>query len=275
MADLGPISRQYLVRTEAGAVVLHGQESHASRVLVPRVRGVLYDPALELLWFVDEDRLGVVDLRAPQSGPIIVARGVPRHVARLSIDHPSGLAETEDDCDLDQLSLEWTPAARVYVADPDASQPRIENGSWMEAQRTRVPRATGRRRGFSDAHVQLPRAVMACEERDRCGAAIPFGGLALQLVLAAEKMGGDCMHRGCMLLNPKTHLYAQPAEAAVWQRAGDAPLGSCGLFMFDEAGTTFLVAGKLCAPGIPCHDHGGRALGWMVPGDIVGAPGFP
>ena len=95
------------------------------------------------------------------------------------------------------------------------------------------------------------------------------------MVLAAEKMGGDCMHRGCMLLDPKTGRYAQPPDADAWRGAGDTPLGSCGLFMFDQAGATFLVAGKLCAPGVPCRDLGGRALGWMVPGDIVGAPGFP
>jgi hypothetical protein len=270
--ELGPLAGQYLVRT-SGAIVLRGHKSQASRVLVPRVRGALYDPALELLWFIDDDLLRVLDLRDLPSAPITIASNVPWRVSRLSIEHPSNLAETEDGCDLDALSLEWTPTPKAYVADPNAPQPRIENRAWMEAQRTRPPRATGKRLEFEDARVKLPRALMHCEEPERCGAMVPFG--ALQLVMTAEKMGGDCMHRGCLLLDSATGRFAQPAEVAAWHTLKGAPVGTCGLFMFNRAGTTFLVGNKLCGTGEACRELEGHALGWMVPGDIVGAPGLP
>lgn len=270
--DLGPVSGQYLVRTTFGAIVLHGSETPASRVLVPRVRGALYDAALELLWFIDGDRLGAVDLRTRERSPITIASHVPPAVSRLSIAHPSGLTETEDGCDLDQLSVEWSPALKVDVGDPDASPVRIENRTWLEAQRARVPRATGKRREFAGKRVRLPTAVMQCEEPESCGAALPLG--SLQLVMTLEKMGGDCMQRGCLLFDATTARFAQPPVATVWHAAADAQIGTCGLFRFDHTGANFLVEDKLCALGGACRVLEGRGLGWLDAGDVVGAAGL-
>lgn len=269
--DHEPLSSQYLVHKPGGPIELRAMGSTASLVLVPRAQHTLYDPALELIWFIDEDRLGVFDLRTPQERPTIIARGVPDTLSRISIEHPAVLAETQDSCDLEFLSLAWEPRPTVTGGDPPPPKLRIENTAWMEAQRSRVPRKVSASREF-DERVKLPQRVCDCEEKRRCGAATSLGSLPLQLVLTRERMGGDCMHRACLLRDPKSGSYAQPPGASKWGSAEEIEAGSCGLFRFDESGTAFFLDTQLCAQGHACLDVGGRPLGWRLPGAVVGAP---
>lgn len=270
--DLGPRDRQYLLHLATGPIEIRVRGSHATRALVPRARASLYDAGLELVWFLDRDRLGVVDLRARDLGPVTVAVGVPEDIFRLWIEHPTGAIRTDDGCDGEEITVRWEPRPAVRLAHSPQTEVRIENEAWLDAQRTRASRVQPEPREFESERVKLPRQMRECDERERCGTTVAFGSLPLQLVLAAEQRGDDCMHRACLLRDPATGLFAQPPAASVWAKARDAATGPCGPFRFDATGASFLLGTQLCARGTACVELVGQALGWLVPGDIVGLP---
>jgi hypothetical protein len=92
-------------------------------------------------------------------------------------------------------------------------------------------------------------------------------------VRVLEKPGGDCVQRACLLHDPRTRLFASVPKIETWGPAEATRKGTCGPLMFDKGKTSFLVDHYLCTPGKACDDLGAHALGWLVPGDVVGAPG--
>jgi hypothetical protein len=95
----------------------------------------------------------------------------------------------------------------------------------------------------------------------------------LQLVLLREAMGGDCWHRACLLHDTRTQRFASPLDVTHWERAERTKPGTCGPFMFDQWEQAFLTDDALCVLVEGCQSLGGSALGWLVPGEIVGRPG--
>jgi hypothetical protein len=275
VADLGPQTQQFLVHAASGAIELRSYSSNGSRALVPHADAALYDATLELIWFLYEGTLSVLDLRAPESAPTVIATGIPDVVSRFSIARSGDLAETEDDCDLDAISLEWSESPTISLAFANAPKLRIDNTAWLRAQFNRKARDAGTRREFSEHRIALPSKLLHCEEKEFCGTTVGFGTQGLELVRLIDKSGGDCMHRGCVLRDARTRLFATPPQADQWGPAETTKPGPCGLFMFDQSQTRFLVADSRCSSGEGCRDlGGGHAMGWLVPGDTVGAPGI-
>lgn len=99
----------------------------------------------------------------------------------------------------------------------------------------------------------------------------PARGPALVRVL--EKPGGDCVQRACLLWDPRGRLFTSVPKIETWAPAEATPKGTCGPLMLDKTKDAFLVDHYLCTPGKGCDDLGAHALGWLVPGDVVGAPG--
>lgn len=96
----------------------------------------------------------------------------------------------------------------------------------------------------------------------------------VELVLVVEKMGGDCWQRECLLRDPRSGNFATPPTAAAWGEVNSTRKGPCGVYLFDHAQTSYLIDRMLCTPETQCRDLGGLGLGWLVPGDSVGAPGL-
>jgi len=271
--DLGDPVGQFLVHAESGPIELRSRASDAKQILAPHADAVLYQAALELVWFRDEDRLGVIDLREPNAPPIVIARGMPS-ANHIAIEHGATSVETEDGCDVPGVALEWSATPSIEGENADAPELRIDDGGWLRAQVARTARKTGDRRDeFDSPRVRLPAKLLDCEEKEACGQTLAFGARGLQLVRVLERMGGDCWQRACLLRDPSTDTFASPSHLDTWGAPNATSRGTCGPFLFDQAQTSFLRARQLCGPDGACNDLGGRGVGWRVPGDSVGVAG--
>jgi hypothetical protein len=269
---LGPPAQQLLVHLASQEIVLLSAEAEGRRVLVPHADAALYQSELELIWFRDGERFGVVDLRKPDFPVFSLGHGMPDE-NRLNIERGSVMASTADACDLPFVALEWTesPELKAYIT--DAPGLGIDNQAWFAAELTRPTRGRAKRQSFSGARVRLPKKVLSCDLPDACGKTAPFGVSGKQLMLVIERTGGDCLERGCLLYDPSTSLFATPPKATTWAGAKQTAPGSCGPYLFDASKSAFLVDHRLCTFEQGCRDLGGHALGWLVPGENVGEPG--
>lgn len=271
-AALGEPSTQFLVHRADGGIVLASRAALEGLVLVPHADAVLYQSALELLWFRDEERLSALDLRNAGAGPVLVARGLP-DVNRLSVTHPNQTSETEDGCDLPYISLSWSEASKIEAFSVPAPSLRLENAAWLDSQRARPARSVGQRLDFEASSLRLPKRILDCEDREACGTSVAFAGRGLELVRVLDRTGGDCFRRACVLRDPQTGLFAAPPVAQAWSSAEKVERGPCGLYLFDQKQSAFLLGHVLCEPEKPCQELGGNAIGWREPGPVVGAPG--
>ncbi len=270
--DLGDPAQQFLVHAPSGEIRLRSRATSASRLIAKHANTALYHASLGLVWFLDGDRLGVVDLRKPGSAPVVVARGAPT-VGHISIVHPPNSIETEDGCDVPYLSLDWTETPKVEAFLTEAPNLHVEGAAWLQAQFARPAPVVGKRRNFSKPVTRLPPRLLDCEDRTACGQTAPLGARGLSLVRVLEKPGGDCVQRACLLWNPSTRLFASIPRIETWGSAETTPRGTCGPLMFDQAQRAFLVDQYLCGPDHGCENLSAHTLGWLVPGDTVGAPG--
>jgi hypothetical protein len=220
-------------------------------------------------------QLQVLDLDRLDQPPVAIAEGLP-NVDRLEITGPQDSVETEDGCDLASIELDWSAKPKIAcVLDPTPGL-RVTNAAWLGAQRKRALRVQAKRMDFEDAgrKTRLPAKLLSCEVEESCGATLPLGATGLELVLVRQEAGGDCVHVGCLLRDPKSKLFATPPHAVSWGPANKTRPGACGPFMFDRAQKSYLVGSQLCAADSGCKPLPGPALGWIEPGDTVGTPGI-
>jgi hypothetical protein len=203
-----------------------------------------------------------------------VADGLPEIDRLFIVDH-SASASPDDGCDeLPSLDLKWTEDPSIESPDESEAPPHITNREWLQREIDREPRKIGVRRELSNAraHVRLPKRIVACEAPSACGGALPLGDTGIELVLARQLAGGDCVHTACILHDPRTNQFAKPPHSETWGPADKNRLGSCGPYKFDLTNTAYLVDDQLCtAQG--CKTLAGPALGWVEPGDVIGEPG--
>lgn len=259
----------FLVHAESGKIELRSTQGAPARELAANASLAIYDPALELIWFVAEDRLNVLDLRARSFEPIEVVRGVPE-VSVLSIHRANSSVSTNEACQGPSFTLLWNEAPSFEAYDRDVTDTSITGRSWLQTQLNRPERAIGARRDFEGERVRLPRKLLDCEEPSSCATTAKFGGRDLELVLVRDKAGGDCWNRACIVRDPRTNRYASPPDLQHWTTAAKAKPGPCGLYYFDQAQRSYLIGNRLCFGEPTCQDLEGEALGWLQGGDIVG-----
>jgi hypothetical protein len=83
----------FLVHMPSQAIEL--RTPSAARTLVELAEGVLYDPALELLWIRNDAQLSVLDLRKSSAAPQSVARDVPAAIKWSSTPRPRYAVRTD------------------------------------------------------------------------------------------------------------------------------------------------------------------------------------
>jgi hypothetical protein len=271
-AALDGDQNEYLVVTRSNELVLRTRERVVS-VLAGSVRNAMYDPKLELVWLEGES-LSVVDLRKPGSKPIPIVRDWPGSPS-LTISHPASMVTTNESCDVAELAnLSWDEHPTLKVIAEQDSELKLESMDWLRAQLSRpvraVPDSTASDVRYVDARVLLPEKVSFCVDQDECGRAVRFGAYDLELVLAVT-LQGDCWHPYCVFRDPTTGVISSPLIGDRWRGTSERA-GTCGEYHFDRGGKTFLVEGRLCGADGTCQDAGGYALGWRIPGLVVGTP---
>jgi hypothetical protein len=268
--DLGDPGRQYLVHDE-GNIVLRTLAGSTARVLANDAGEVLYDPSLELVWYVRDETLHALDLRTPDFSSVRIARGFTSDMGDLRVEHPNGSASANELCDVEFSVLRFGKPPVFDVIDDNLKTPVFENAEWMVAQLRRPARKLPESPGFSsDTRRRLPRRKGACSvDPEECGAYVPFGGLGTELVVFGNEQG-DCYHRYCLLYDPAKKLYSTPPAGEVSGTAAKLEAPECEVYRFASDGLTFLTYSQLCVPDAPCVDLSGTVLGWRVPGIIVG-----
>jgi hypothetical protein len=269
---------QFLVEAQAGELVLQSVDTTSVRVLAGAAQGSLYDPHLELVWFDASNRLWVLDLRAPGSGPVLIAEHVPFHSELHVVRNPGQRIQPAAGCQKGpalrlswgvQPSLELDPGAGA--ADPPTLTP--EGTSWLARELGRAERPVADPLRFSrpDPDVSRLETGRACEGAT-CGATLPFGSRGWQLVVVEAGVHAGCSRYACLLRDAKTASYATPPEADPFGPAFGVEPGPCGPYLFNQDGTSFLVGDIACSPKRGCQKLQGHALGWIVPGASLGAP---
>jgi len=260
---------RFLVHTEAGALVERGISDAQPRTLVPHADAALYDPVLELLWFIEQNRLHVLDLRAREAPPVLIANDM-QDMDRLTVMRGQHVAADRDGCEAPYAVLEWskTPKIKLMLADSN-ERVKIDGHGWLKAQLTRATRPVPPSSAFGEDKVAVPDELLDCEDEETCATSVPFADRGWQLVLVVDRSGGDCWERACLLRNPQDR-YATPPRPEGWAAGSGAKPGPCGPYRFDRTRSAYLVQRLLCAGNAPCRDVGGEALGWLDPGDIVG-----
>jgi hypothetical protein len=265
---------QFLVETRTGQLVLGSMDSEAVRVLASNAQRSLYDERLELVWFDTGDRLWVLDLRVPGASPRLIAEHVPPH-SEFHVMRALRVLEPADSCDtVPVILLHWNAQPRFEGFYATAPQMTQDAKTWLLAELGRPERGLARQLVFDAANpdVALPDSLLKCEVPSACGATLPFGLRAWQLVLVEAAVGADCWHYACLLRDVQTGAFATPPEPSRWSTAVETERGSCGRYLFNHDQTAFLIGDQLCAPHRPCRKLPGQALGWRVPGLAVGAP---
>jgi hypothetical protein len=262
-----------MVHTDDQQIVLKSSAAECRTVLVPHASGELYDAELELLWYRDQDALRVLDLRTPNAQPVAIARGMPEE-DRLRVSRGKHLAAEEDGCDTAYISLSWGARPKIKAFLTEAPELELVNTDWLHEQLKRRLRKVAERQDFSEEAMPLPDGMQACELEEDCGTTVGFGSKGLQLVRVVEETGGDCVHQSCLLYDPQGRRWASPLRPAAFGAPSNASPGPCGLFLFDQAQSAYLVERWLCSGEQGCRNLDGYPIGWLEPGDTVGAPGL-
>jgi hypothetical protein len=268
----------FLLQSARAELVLRGYGSQFEHQLASKAQHVLYDAALELVWFSSERRLWVVDLRESTLAamrPVLIASNVPHHV-EIHVDRGgTDFVEPQDACDLAPfVQLHWTDQPWIE-GERGQRLTELDGHAWLARERSRLARAPGEERWFhpSDSHVALPLARAHCEDAERCGAALPFTPPSWELVLTDQSEGADCWHFGCLLRDSATGAFGTPPKPSRWGSPNDMPSGPCGPYRFNADGSAFLVRDLVCTVAGRCHPLDGSTIGWLAPGAILGAPG--
>jgi len=270
------LSQLFLVRNAMGAgLMLRALGSSFQRQLASRADLVLYDSKLELLWFTDEDRLWVIDLRqCPRDGmsPVLIASGVAG-AAEIGVDRGSGDSiQLQNDCDLlPVLWLHWFEHPWIELEDEHRTE--LEGVDWLSQQRSRKARVQAEERSFDSRlpRAALPLARAHCDDLEVCGATLPFLASTPWKLVLTDQSEGDCLHLGCLFQDSVSGAFGTPPQPTRWDSASDMPSGPCGPYQFNADGSAFIINDVICNVGGTCQPLGAWGVAWLAPGVVVGA----
>jgi hypothetical protein len=265
---------KFLVRTSEGAIEVRSASAAGRQVLIPHAQLALYDPALELIWYIEENQLSVFDLRKPADAPVVIVRDM-QDMIDVNVARAQHIVSAEDGCEGPYADLQWsaTPKIEPYLSEVE-HEFVIDGRSWLQEQLTRTERPVLRRSGFdTQKRLRLQKKIMRCDMDDVCGSTVAFGDTGAQLVVIHTVTGGDCFTQSCLLHDPRSKRFASPLHATEWGPAAAALRGPCGIYRFDQSKAQYLVGSWLCRVDGGCQHIDGTALGWLEPGAEVGDVG--
>ena len=246
-----------------------------SSVVVPGPYGdALHDGALDLVWLRRDGGIDVLDLRRP--GPPSV---------RQLVTAPAKALEKLGDHFREPPHWDMTGQVVVYVDTPcsrgagvvfdwskggaatttGAEGAKIVARDWFAAEehRTRRDQPAAFTAKLAKRH-KVPRGTGTChadikEElgKDACGHGLEFGATGTELVVVSAN-AEKCPAKQCRLYDPAVKKYA-PVPGLDPE---DLEARTCGPFLFDAAGASYLVDDKVCT-GRTCASVGKLAVGWL------------
>lgn len=276
-ADGAPV---VLVLGERSLLAFDGAETRELAPLTAPVDSSMigYDPAHELLWYVDGSTLRALDLHAPPGPPIEVVTGLPEDPSLALPDAGLWLGYERVP---EYFLLTWSEQAELGVESTwdeiineeildDLAKMTIVDGarSWLTELAARSPRAVPE----SPAPTHLDDVpVEGCDaDESTCGTAVAYPGNPAWLIYVDSFDCGDYCYWSCTLWNRDTGQTADPSELPTprWDADAKPKTGSCGTFFTAAASQAFTASGQRCdADG--CVDLPGVALGFVDPGPTV------
>jgi hypothetical protein len=202
-----------LVRDDADQLQARTLDHVVKRQLVPGAAGanVLYDPETELLWYLSDKTLWVVDLRGSQVPVPIVERvetsgfmvdGASSRrgeaVVALSWTHPPTLSDSGPPGEQTESDEE---AARIANA-------RLVGTTWLDhnlgRRRRHIPSSAFDTEMVDDGKVDW---TGRGECSSSCGIAATLGNTGLLLVMTEHFSDHDGPHHACSLYDPKLRRF--------------------------------------------------------------------
>jgi hypothetical protein len=246
-----------------------------SQLLARDVRGVLYNPELELFWYNDATRLWVIDTHLDVGAwqPVLIASNLPQndrlHVVR-GATHYTGPGRISDEAM--ELELHWDAAPWIEGGEDGERLENLDGRAWLTRERERPVRSVSKADFLrAERRVKLPSDWTGCQGPDgTCAAALTFGARGWELVVTNEDLGGDFLEHECRVHDPLTDTFASPPDGEKWAALSDVAPGPCGPYLFNHDNDAFLVSDVVCGIGSGCSALEGKGRGWLEPGRIVG-----
>jgi hypothetical protein len=248
------------------------------------------DSLADLLWFVADQKLQVLDLRATSAEPVVVVTGF---TSTDFIVQGIGSAFTTQESSRFLHVLQMANPPLVSVRPPtDGSWNEAENQkalgmvktaqvvgqAWLNAQTDRkagMPPAPGTRLpppppppGDPRNTLDLPDHFKQCNDASQCGRNLPLGKSGLRLVVVYQNCAGGCVKQ-CALVDAAGKVFNFPAPVLPKDaKPGDFPppseptLMPCGPVMVNAKSDAWIVGNKVCTK-VGCQTVEGTPFAWV------------
>lgn len=272
-----------LVLDAKGQLIARTTDGGTPSVLLPGPYGdALHDSALDLVWLRRDTGLDVLDLRAPGPATAKTLATAPDKVLEKLGEHivePPHWDMTQGvfillntGCSKGTgLTLDWSKGGVGTTTGSEGVKVVAKDWFAAEEHRMRREQPPGFTQKLTKPH-KVPKGIGTCHTdakgefgKDECGHGLVFGATGAELVVVGANPD-KCPTRQCQLYDPATRKYAPVPGIA----ADDPEAPSCGPFLFDTAGTSYLVDDKLCT-GQSCSSVGKLAIGWLDADRVLNA----
>src|SRR5262249_48394650 len=125
------------------------------------------------------------------------------------------------------------------------------------------------RPGFSlpsPTHRKVPRDIGTCHldarrefGKNLCGRAVRFGNIDLELVVVSANED-KCPSVQCQLYDAEAKKFS-PVPGVPGADVGD--VFTCGPFLFEDTGKSYLFRDNVCGADAPCTSVGRQAIDWL------------
>ena len=232
-----------------------------------------HDAARELIWLRRDTGFDVLDLRAPGPAVATTVIAAPEKVAANEADpitEPPRWDMTERVViDVGTrcrggagLTFAWSKDGACTTT--GSEKLKVVAKDWFAAQEHRaVHELTNFTRPIKQHH-HVPAAQGTCKTDKKgeigylCGTGYELGALPYDLVITSANTE-KCPTKQCRLYDRARKKYL-PVPGVP---ADDPDAATCGPFLFDESGTSYLVGDQVCDSQLHCTSVGRQAIGWL------------
>jgi len=256
-----------------GELIARSVDGAFTHVLAPGPYGdAVADAGRDLIWLRGPTTLDVLDLRGDEVAKTVVTapNGAIEKLGEHITKPPTWTMDTYVNIMLNTrcsngagLRLDWSHDGSGTTTGGESVH--VVAKAWFAAEEKRAKRVSPPNFSslISKPH-KVPRDVGTCHSdakqeygKATCGRGVPFGSTGLELVIVGAT--DNCPVNHCQLFDPRTNKYGPVPGTG----AEDAETTTCGPFVFDAAGTSYLVQDKVCGPGLACTSVGNLAIGWL------------
>jgi hypothetical protein len=244
-----------------------------------KVSGAVHDPKQDLIWFLTDGTLEVIDLRDPAHAPVVIAKHVPSEGFSIT-----GLSEVFFDTDYIGVYVHFDFGAKPTAVGEDGAYAGVDSESddkikkkakkisivgkkWLAAQQGRKANTVPPDRA-APPKVTLPNGIGQCDDTTLCGDASWLGTAPYQVIVVNQSCGDAC-HVECALYDPAKKAYASPLADGGWAALTDkTDLGACNGFLVEPGNARYAGGNKVCTLGakMACTDLGAwTAFDWITP----------